>query len=127
MITNRPLEFLDLPLLQRALDQDTFEHASTADYTQDGAYSEVYEDEVGPIGVLRYTKTLRLMTVWVDNNDKERNAASVIQAISDAVVKAKASGFSEIVFNTQSPTLAAFCTHKLGFQESNGEYIKQIS
>ena len=126
MITSRPIEHADLPMLQRALDQDQFEHASTAHYTMDGAYSEVYEDEVGPIGVLRYTKTLRLMTVWCDSKDRVRNGASVIQAISDAMVKAKKSGFTEIVYNTESPLLAKFCVDKLGFAESKGEYVKQV-
>ncbi len=35
MITSRPIEHADLPMLQRALDQDQFEHASTAHYTKD--------------------------------------------------------------------------------------------
>jgi hypothetical protein len=125
-ITSRPLEQEDLGMLKRALDQDTYEHADAAQYTQDGAYSEVYEDEQGPIGVLRYTKTLRLLTVWCDNKDRVRNAASITQAITDAVAKAKASGFTDIIFNTQSPTLAKFCIDKLGFDESKGEYVKYV-
>ena|ERR1035437_8991057 len=125
-ITSRPLEQADLDMLQRALDHDEFEHADVSAYTKNTAYSEVYEDEVGPIGVLRYTKTLRLMTVWCDNKDRVRNAASVIKAINDAVAKAKASGFTDIIFNTQSPTLAKFCITKLGFEESKGEYVKYV-
>src|SRR5271166_3679293 len=126
MITHRPLGVADLPMLQKALDQDTYEHADVKQYTMDNAFSEVYEDDAGPIGVLRYTKTLRLVTVWCDNHDRERNAASVIQAISDAVVKAKASGFTEIVFHTESPMLARFCCTKLGFAESKGEYVLHV-
>lgn len=126
MVTSRPLEAADLDMLQKALDHDEYEHAGTADYTQNGAYSEVYEDEQGPIGVLRYTKTLRLVTVWCDNHDRVRNAASTIQAITDAVSKAKASGFTDIIFNTQSPTLAKFCVNQLGFEESKGEYVRYV-
>lgn len=126
MITSRPLELLDLPMLQRALDQDSYEHASVPDYTRDGAFTKVYEDEEGPIGILRYTKTLRLVTVWCKNDDRVRNASSVIQAIEDSVALAKTHGYTEIVFNTESPTLARFCT-RLGFQESKGQYVKQIS
>lgn len=113
-------------MLQRALDQDEYEHLETKHYTMDGAYSEVYEDENGPIGVLRYTKTLRLVTAWCDNNDKKRNAASTARAISDAVGKAKANGFTEIIFHTESPTLAEFCVYKLGFSESKGEYVLHV-
>lgn len=125
-ITSRPLELLDLDMLQRALDQDNYEHAEVKNYTMDKAASYVYEDEKGPIGVLRYTKTLRLVTVWCDNKDRVRNAASIIKAISDAVAKAKASGFTDIIFNTQSPLLAKFCCERLGFEENKGEYIKYV-
>src|ERR1019366_3987997 len=58
MITNRPLEEKDIPMLEKALDQDTFEHCEAKNYTMDHARSVVYEDEKGPVGVLRYTKTL---------------------------------------------------------------------
>lgn len=126
MITHRPLVASDLPTLQKALDQDEYEHLETKNYTRDGAFSEVYEDDSGPIGVLRYTKTLRLVTVWVDNDDKRRNAASVVQAIADAVQRARENGFSEIIFQTESPTLAQFCTKHLGFTESKGEYVLQV-
>src|ERR1039458_2579173 len=88
-ITSRPLELLDLPMLQRALNQDEYEHDNTKAYTKDAAFSKVYEDEDGPIGILRYTKTLRLVTVWCDNHDRKRNAASVIKAIADSVALAK--------------------------------------
>jgi hypothetical protein len=120
------LEILDVPFLQRALDQDTFEHATAKQYTMDGAYSEVYEDEQGPIAILRYTKTLRLVGVWCDNMDFRRNALATIKAIEDATAKAKASGFTDIIFTTESPTLAKFCK-KLGFVESHGQYVKQVN
>ena len=126
MITSRPLESKDLPMLQKALDRDEFEHAEVPSYTQNGAYSEVYEDEDGPIAVLRYTKTLRLVGVWCDNHAGLKNARATIQAISDAVAKAKASGFTDIIFNTESPTLAKFCVSKLGFKESKGEYVRYV-
>lgn len=126
MITSRPLELLDLDMLQRALDQDTFEHAEVKNFTMDGAYSEVYEDDAGPIAVLRYTKTLRLVGVWCDNKGGLRNARATVQAIKDAVSKAKASGFVDIIFSTQSPALAKFCTDRLGFVENKGEYIKYV-
>ena len=127
MVTSRPLELLDFPMLQRALDQYTYEHATSPEYTQDNVYSEVYEDEEGPIGVLRYSKTLRLVCVWCHNDDKKRNAAATIQSIKDAVAKAKASGYTEIIFNTESPTFANFCVNVLGFKENKGEYIKYVS
>jgi|ERR1017187_5012636 hypothetical protein len=125
MITNRPLEAADLDMLYRALGQDEYGHAAVANYTQDGAYSEVYEDEKGPIAVLRYTKTLRLVGVWCDNKDFRRNALATMKALEDATNKAKASGFTDIIFTTESPTLARFCK-RLGFQESGEQYVKYV-
>jgi len=89
----------------------------------------VYEDERGPIGVLRYTKEsdrLQLVTVWCANADRKRNAASVIVAIADTVRLARESGYKEIVFSTQSPSLARFCIDRLGFEEDKGEYVLHI-
>jgi hypothetical protein len=128
-MTSRPLSNADLPMLQRALDQDEFEHLSVKNYTMDSAYSVVYEDDAGPIGVLRYTKEgdrLRLVTVWCDNHDRVRNGASVTQAISDTVTLAKANGFKAIVFATQSPTLAGFCQKHLGFEKDKDEYVRYV-
>src|ERR1700675_222403 len=115
-MTSRPLGVADLPMLQRALDQDEYEHLETKHFTMDSAYSVVYEDEAGPIGILRYTKEsdrLRLVTVWCANTDKKRNAASVIVAISDTARLARQSGYKEIVFRTESPSLARFCIDRL--------------
>jgi hypothetical protein len=129
-MTSRPLQVADLPMLQRALDQDEYEHLEVPDFTMDSAYSVVYEDEIGTIGILRYTKEpenrLRLVTVWCDNTDKKRNADSVIQAIADTVRLAKQSLYKEIVFCTQSPSLARFCLDRLGFEKDKDEYVLHI-
>ena len=117
-ITNRPLESKDLPMLKAALDQDTFEHCQPSEYIMEGAYSVVYEDEQGPIGVCRYTKTLRLVAVWCDNADKRRNAASAVQAVKDAVQQAKANGYTDIVCQTDSESLKRFYVTQLGFKEA---------
>jgi hypothetical protein len=112
-------------MLQKALDQDEYEHADVSQYTMDSAYSEVYEDENGPIGVLRCTKVLRMVCVWTCNEDKKRNALGTIEAVKNVVERAKANGFREIIFHTDSPTLAKFC-QKLGFNESSGEYVLHV-
>jgi hypothetical protein len=117
MVTSRPLIEEDLPMLQTALDNNKFHPGQKVDaFIAQNMYSEVYSDDQGPIGILRYTKSLRLVTCWLDNDDRERNAASVIQAISDAKEKAKANGFTEILFSTNSVKLKAFC-ETLGFKE----------
>jgi len=118
MVTSRPLEEKDIPRLKAALDQYTYEHCQPGEYLMQGAYSVVYEDEQGPIGVLRYTKTLRLVAVWCDNADKRRNAASAVQAVKDAVQQAKANGYTDIVCQTDSESLKRFYVTQLGFKEA---------
>ena len=126
MVNSRPLTEEDLPILQSALDKSPHPDQRVEHYIGDNKYCEVYEDESGPIGVLRYTKTLRLCATWVNNEDRARNAQSIIQAVEDAIGKAKANGFTEIAFQSDSPSYAKFCTDKLGFLESRGEFIKYV-
>lgn len=122
MITNRPLTEDDFPLLQAALDANTFHPGQKIEhFAGPKKYSVVYEDEESPIGVLRYTKVLRLATVWCDNDDKKRNADSIIQAIADSVKLATDAGFTEIIFETNSDPLKSFCTEHLGFEEAVGD------
>ena len=125
-LTNRPLEQKDLPMLKQALDQDTFEHCDPEQYTMDHAYSVVYEDGKGPIGVLRYTKTLRLVCVFCDNDDKERNAAGAIQAVVDAVAQAKANGFTDVICETESTSLKNFYVRHLGFKEAGNTLVLHV-
>lgn len=128
-MTSRPLGVADLPMLQRALDQDEYEHLETKNFTKDSAYSVVYEDRLGPIGVLRYTREsdrLRLVTVWCDNSDASRNGKSVVIAIADTVRLAREGGYKEIVFKTDNPSLTRFCIDRLGFEEDKGEYVLHI-
>jgi hypothetical protein len=128
-MTSRPLNVSDLPMLQRALDQDEYEHLETQNFTMDSAYSVVYEDEAGPIGILRYTKEserLRLVTVWCKNTDKKRNAASVVIAIRDTIQLARTGGYKEIVFTTENPSLANFCVTNLGFKKDKDDYVLHV-
>jgi hypothetical protein len=128
MITSRPITPEDIEILQKALDQNDFHPDQKTEYYTNVGVTDVYENEQGPIGFLRYTKALRLCTVWTSNADRERNAASIIQAIFDAVQKARANGYSEIIFETTSPKLSQFCADRLGFEKATGDtmvlYVK---
>jgi hypothetical protein len=92
----------------------------------DHAYSVVYEDEQGPIGVLRYTKTLRLVCVWCDNYDKQRNAAGAVQAVKDAIDQAKANGFVDVICETESESLKRFYVNHLGFKEAGKTLVLHV-
>ena len=125
-MTSRPLEATDYQMLKAALDHDNFDHDSPQDYASEGTESQVYEDGNGPIAVFRYSMALRISAVWCNNLDTLRNAKSAIKFFNDALAKAKDHGFTSIVFNTQSPTLAKFCIDQFGFEERKGEYVRNV-
>ena len=125
-MTNRPLVASDFQMLQKALDQDTYDHDSPMAYVEEGTGSQVYEDEQSPIAIFRYSMALRISAVWCDNFDRVRNKEVAIRFFNDALAEAKAHHFKEIVFNTQSPTLAKFCIDQFGFEERKGEYVRNV-
>lgn len=124
MITKRPLIDADLLALQKSLDESKF-HSGLKANLFSGPHTEsfVYEDEQGPIGVLRYSKTLRLCTSWFNEKDRVRNGASIFQAIKDSVELAKKNGFTDIIFDTESLLLEKFCIDKLGFEKAVGNTL----
>jgi hypothetical protein len=115
-ISNRPLEARDLSEIPNA----DF-------YTGRNRESFVYEDSQGVAGVLRYTKTLRICGDFSEsaNEDLTRKSRLVKKAIADSIERAKAAGFTEIIFEIDSPTMAKFC-EALGFEKS-AEYKLAVS
>lgn len=85
--------------------------------------SSVIEDDQGPVAFVRFTKTLRISCVWNDGADHSRNARAIMFGIRQAIERARASGFSEIVIQTKHPKLAEFLTRVIGMNESGGEYV----
>ena len=130
MISIRPLTEQDAPVIQRAIDADTFhqgewrlEHFLPA---KPSITTTVIEDQAGPITFVRFTKTLRIECVWVDGADNSRNAKAIIHGIQDAVVKARESGFSEIIITTTHPKLAQFFERILGMTRRSDEYVLAV-
>lgn len=127
MIIDRYLEPDDMPTLAISLARD--EHHKGTDpefFTQYGTVCKVYADELGPICFVRGTKALRLDIQYVDNGDKKRNMSAMLEGFDKLAAKAKENGFTEIVFQTNSPLLKRFCTKAFGFIESSGELRKFI-
>lgn len=124
-MSNRPLAAEDFIELKAAMEANTFHPGQNpAKYADGNAF--VYEDEQGIVGFLHYTKVLRLRTTWVDNGDRTRNGPSIFEAINETVKLAKANGYTEVIFQTDNEALGKFCTNKLGFEESPGEYRLEI-
>jgi hypothetical protein len=128
MITDRvfrPDE--DMNLLELSLAKDEHHKGTPAEFfNQYGTVTKVYEDDNGPVLFVRGAKALRLDIQYVDNDDHERNKAAMLAGFDGLVEKAKANGFTEIVFNTNSRALKIFCKREFGFKESDGELRKHI-
>jgi hypothetical protein len=122
MILSRRIEENDRPILAESLAADTFHQGTNVDFFYDQrSICNVYEDDDGPVMVVRGTKALRLDIQYLDNNDAKRNMRIMLDGFDDLAHKARESGFTEIVFNTNSPLLAQFCKKRFGFVESAGE------
>ena len=117
----------DVPNLEKAIENDKFHPGQwtlEAFESQQGrpVAVSVIEDEKGPIAFVRYTKSLRLSCIWVQE-DKHRNVHAIIQGLRDAANRAKESGFTEIIIQTDFPDLAKFFEKVMKMERSQGEYI----
>lgn len=122
MITDRFMEDSDLPLLDLSLSQDKFHTGTTPEFFQaPGTVTKVYEDQHGPVLFVRGSSVLRLDIQYVLNEDIERNKAAMLEGFPPFAAKAKANGYSEIVFQTNNPFLARFCKQNFGFEKYEGE------
>ena len=127
----------DVPALQEAIDSDKFhpgewkvEHfynpVPDPNVYRAPVSTNVIEDQYGPIAFVRYTKTLRISCVWYDGDDISRNARAIIQGIRDAVTKARACGFSEVIITTSHPKLATFFEDVIKMTKSGDEYVLAV-
>jgi hypothetical protein len=126
VINIRPIEESDAQRLQAAIDSSKFHPGEwqTSDFIGNkNVTSIVAEDASGPILFVRYTKSLRVCIVWNDEKDKGRNAKALIIGLMKTVEQARADGFTELIFTTDVPELANFCTKVLGYQKCGDEYI----
>jgi hypothetical protein len=123
----RPLLVEDLDELERASNADkvhpgvwTKEH-----FTAPNRQSEVIEDKKGPISYVLFTKTLRISCVWHDYETPSRNAKAILLGLHDAIEKAKQSGFTEIVIESEHWPLRLFL-RKVGFVSKGRDLVLQL-
>jgi len=125
MIKSRMIDQKDSSLLEKSLMNDEYHQGTTPDFFfAPGSVCNVWEDEKGPVLFVRGTKALRLDVQYVDNKDVRRNALVMMYGFDNFVEKARENGFTEIIFNSNSPVLIKFCKRRLGFVESKGELRK---
>lgn len=116
-----------MPVLSVSLAKDEYHKGTSPEFfTAPGTVCKVYEDEIGPICFVRGTKALRLDIQYVDNNDRKRNMAAMLEGFDALAAKAKENGFTEIIFQSNNRMLKRFCVKAFGFVESDGELRKFI-
>ena len=127
MITDRPIQAEDEALLSASIAQDEYHrNAKPEFFVAPGTECTVYSDEAGPILFARVSKALRIDIQFVSNSDKKRNFRAMLGGFSALAVKAKESGFTEVIFNTSNDALRKFCVRVFGFEESGNELRKII-
>ena len=133
----RPFDQTDIPALQAAIDRDTFHPGEWSvkhfydDPNDPGALKIPKEvatmsDSKGPIAFVRYTKSLRISCMWNDETDNHRNGRAVLNGILDAVNKARASGFTEIIIRSDSEKLSTFLTKVLRMDKQGNQHYLQV-
>jgi hypothetical protein len=124
----RPFNPADIPVLEGAIERDQFHPGEwkVEHFTEGPVSSSVIEDDKGPIVFVRFTKTLRISVVWNDASDTSRNARAIIFGIKDAVDKARASGFTEIIITTSHPKLQVFLERVMKMSRSGDEYLLAV-
>lgn len=127
MVNIRAFTDADIPALKQAIDADQFHPGEwQVEHFTPPMLTNVVEDQNGPIVFVRYTKTLRISCIWCDGADISRNARAIIQGLNDAVQKARASGFTEIIATTTHERLAVFLERVMKMTKCGDEYVLAI-
>jgi hypothetical protein len=85
----------------------------------------IYEDGNGPVIAARYTPILRIDFDFNPDASPERVKALMQAEFPNVVKQAKAQGFSELLFESTSAPLIAFCK-KLGYVAGPDTYVRKI-
>jgi len=110
-----------------AIDEHHKDTMTTDFFKQPGDCVVVSEDEQSPICFARYSKSLRVDIQFRDNNDKSRNAAAIVDGFQSVVDAARADGYKEIVFTTNSQELATFCIKTFKYEVVDDLFVLRKS
>lgn len=87
--------------------------------------SYVFEDEYGPVFVTRISRVLRLDIQFL-HVDKDRIMDTLKKHFPAFKAQAASAGFKQLVFDSVSRGLIAFCKRRLGFKPSPNEFVAEI-
>ena len=124
----RPMVPTDVPAFEAALEGDKFHPGEwTLEHFADPqVMSSVVEDKKGPVVFVRFSKVLRISTVWSDPENNGRNARAIVAGMKSAIHEAIKSGYKEIIVTTEHAPLAEFLK-KFGFNQQGTEYLLSLT
>lgn len=116
----------DRPMLEKWIADDPEHVGVSADFFYaPNTTGYVFEDEHGPVLILRASRCLRI-DMQFQQNQAERTAKTLKWGCAWLEDKAKRAGFVEMAFESMFPPLMRFCTRHLGFKAQKGDFIKDI-
>ena len=125
-MNSRLMAVEDKDALQTAMDKNTWHPGQQAESYMVNGVTFVYGDEpLKPVTFLNYEKILRVRVQWSDEQDRDGNKEALVQMVEDAVKLARDNGYGEVIFQTDNPALAKYAV-RLGFEESRGEYRREV-
>lgn len=123
MVNDRLIEEKDLPSLIESLAKDDFHKTTSPEFfLEPTALTKVYELDGEPVLFAKASKALMLDLQFLDNNNVQANRKVMEDGFPLLEERAKANGFSSILFLTSNPLLQRFCTRRLKF-ETIGESV----
>lgn len=114
----------DKPRLAKMIAADDHHRESTTPefFFEPGTKCVVYEsDDAEHQMFVRFSNCLRL-DIQFDNEDRLFNAKTILSNFPKVVAWAKQKGFTEIVFDSNSPDLIVFLKRKFGFEPIGNEF-----
>lgn len=121
----RKLSEQDKPFLAELIAMEPT-HTHTPDfYFEPRSNAFVLEDDGGPTLPFVIRKVLRVNCDF-DKRCRLRSAKALASGITWLMDKAAKSGFTEVVFETQSPEIRAICERRFGFKNAPNEMRRYL-
>lgn len=132
--TLRPATPRDHALVKSWIEKDPF-HASTTKpdfflFSTRGMDCYVLEDDEGPIFFFKMTRAVRLDIQFGPSRsteERERNRDALSEGLAWLNGVLWASGFRQVLFNSENPVLVRSCTKRLGFVASPHELVRYLA
>lgn len=112
----------DRPLIAKWMAADEYHKLTPPDlFFDENTETMVFEDENGPILFVNLSRALRAFVQFAPGQE-ERTRVALPEAFAFVKGEARKTFFRELIFESVSMPLIAFCKKRLGFRASPNEY-----